>query len=133
VPAKISTPESLVRCCLSVHHESKRLYRCPFSSLGGTIHEPMTDLVHLMSKLVDSQGKILIPGIMDSVAPLTAEEKARYENLDFNITEFQAGLRSKNNIFDDEESIFLHREEGLDSTARADGLLIDLAGGDFQR
>jgi Cys-Gly metallodipeptidase DUG1 len=31
----------------------------------------MTDLVHIMSKLVDPDGKILIPGIMDDVAPLT--------------------------------------------------------------
>jgi Cys-Gly metallodipeptidase DUG1 len=38
---------------------------------GGTIHEPMTDLVHLMSKLVSPSGEILIPGIMDSVAPVT--------------------------------------------------------------
>ena len=31
--------------------------------VAGTVHEPMTDLFNLMSKLVDSKGKILIPGI----------------------------------------------------------------------
>jgi Cys-Gly metallodipeptidase DUG1 len=31
----------------------------------------MTDLIHLMSKLVSPAGKILIPGIMDEVAPLS--------------------------------------------------------------
>jgi Cys-Gly metallodipeptidase DUG1 len=30
---------------------------------GGTVHEPMTDLVHIMSNLVAPDGKILIPGI----------------------------------------------------------------------
>jgi hypothetical protein len=30
---------------------------------GRTVHEPMTDLVLLMSKLVDPQGNILIPGM----------------------------------------------------------------------
>ena len=30
---------------------------------GRTVHEPMTDLVLLMSKLVDPQGNILVPGM----------------------------------------------------------------------
>lgn len=38
---------------------------------GGTVHEPMTDLAYIFSKLVTPQGEILIPGIMDDVAPLT--------------------------------------------------------------
>lgn len=35
----------------------------------------MTDLIALMSKLVTPQGKILVPGVEDLVAPLTEEEK----------------------------------------------------------
>lgn len=38
---------------------------------GGTVHEPMTDLVQVLSKLVTGDGKILVPGIMDQVAPVT--------------------------------------------------------------
>lgn len=38
---------------------------------GGTVHEPMTDLTYILSKLVTPHGEILIPGIMDDVAPLT--------------------------------------------------------------
>jgi Cys-Gly metallodipeptidase DUG1 len=34
---------------------------------GRTVHEPMTDLVTLMSKLVDGQGNILIPGVDEMV------------------------------------------------------------------
>lgn len=42
---------------------------------GGTVHEPMTDLVHLLSKLVGPSGEILVPGIKELVAPLTDEER----------------------------------------------------------
>ena len=30
---------------------------------GGLVHEPMTDLIAIMSKFVSNDGKILIPGI----------------------------------------------------------------------
>lgn len=42
---------------------------------GRTVHEPMTDLIQIMSKLVTPQGDILIPGIEELVAPLTEQEK----------------------------------------------------------
>jgi Cys-Gly metallodipeptidase DUG1 len=35
----------------------------------------MTDLIAIMSKLVDPSGKILIPGIEEMVDPATEEEK----------------------------------------------------------
>src|SRR3954454_1594379 len=34
---------------------------------GGTAHEPMTDLVQVMGSLVDTSGKILIPGLDELV------------------------------------------------------------------
>lgn len=57
--------------------------------LGGTVHESMTDLVQLMATLVDSQGKILVDGIMDDVATVTPEEEALYERIEFNIEEYK--------------------------------------------
>ena len=42
---------------------------------GRTVHEPMTDLITIMSKLVTPSGQILIPGVEDLVAPLTEAEK----------------------------------------------------------
>ena len=39
------------------------------------VHEPMTDLVMLMSKLVDINGNILIPGVDEMVAKPTDEER----------------------------------------------------------
>lgn len=38
--------------------------------------------------LVDKRGKILVPGIYDSVAPLTAEEQKLYEKIDFDLDEY---------------------------------------------
>lgn len=58
--------------------------------LGGTVHEPMTDLMKLMSSLVDSDGKILVDGINDSVRPVTPEEEELYEKIDFDIDEYIA-------------------------------------------
>lgn len=46
---------------------------------GGTVHEPMTDLIKVMGTLVNSDGKITIPGLYEMVEPLTDEELARYK------------------------------------------------------
>lgn len=43
----------------------------------------MTDLIGVMSTLVDTQGKILIDGVYDEVAPLTAEEEKLYQAITF--------------------------------------------------
>ncbi|KAF8869810.1 glutamate carboxypeptidase [Infundibulicybe gibba] len=57
---------------------------------GRTVHEPMTDLVMLLSKLVDNRGSILIPGVEDMVPPPTDEERAIYERLDYSISDIEA-------------------------------------------
>ena len=44
----------------------------------------MIDLIALLNTLVDSKGRIQIPGVYDSVAKLTDEEKKLYEPIDFN-------------------------------------------------
>jgi nonspecific dipeptidase len=49
----------------------------------------MTDLVQLMGSLVDSSGKILVDGVMDSVKPLTKEEEALYENIEFDLESYK--------------------------------------------
>ncbi|XP_069075517.1 beta-Ala-His dipeptidase isoform X1 [Pleurodeles waltl] len=56
-------------------------------TFGGITHEAMGDLVALLGKLMDSSGRILIPGIYDNVAPLTEEEKKLYENIEFDLEE----------------------------------------------
>ncbi|CAH0057772.1 unnamed protein product [Clonostachys solani] len=50
-------------------------------SFGGVLSEPMSDLASVMSSMVDSKGRILIPGIYDTVRPVTDEEKDQWEKL----------------------------------------------------
>ncbi|KAI8872679.1 CNDP dipeptidase [Ramicandelaber brevisporus] len=76
---------------------------------GGTIHEPMTDLVALMGRLVTPKGEILVPGIMDQVAPLTEEEKKTYNGLDFSMQDFKHSSGSNGPIFDNETDTLMHR------------------------
>ncbi|KAJ1977981.1 hypothetical protein H4R33_006095 [Dimargaris cristalligena] len=76
---------------------------------GGTVHEPMTDLVQLFSKLVDSQGRILIPGIMDQVAPLTDEERKLYDGLEFDTADLRAALGTETEIHDNSIDSLMHR------------------------
>ncbi|KAJ3369383.1 Cys-Gly metallodipeptidase [Allomyces arbusculus] len=76
---------------------------------GGTLHEPMTDLIHLMSTLVKPNGEILIPGIMDNVADLTEEEEALYDVLDFDVSELEAAAGAQTLIHDDKKQTIMHR------------------------
>ena len=96
---------------------------------GGTAQEPMTDLVKLMGSLVDTDGKILIPGIMDQVAPVTAEEDALYDGISFTMDNLYESLGSKTSIYDDKKrtlmgrwrypSLSLHGVEGAFSSPGA--------------
>lgn len=65
---------------------------------SGTIHEPMTDLIQIFSKLVDSSGRILIPEIYDQVAALTTKEQELYKNINFTLEELQEATNSKTNL-----------------------------------
>jgi nonspecific dipeptidase len=80
-------------------------------SFGGSVHEGMTDLIRLMGTLVDTDGTILVDGIMDDVKLLTAEEEALYENLDFNVEEYKDEVKifSEKLLFDNKKDILLHR------------------------
>lgn len=57
-------------------------------------NEAMTDLIALLDTLLDKDGKILIPGIIDDVEPLTEEECALYRNIEFDLNEYQKEVDS---------------------------------------
>eukprot|EP00047_Mylnosiga_fluctuans_P003869 m.231399 g.231399 ORF g.231399 m.231399 type:complete len:421 (+) comp12210_c0_seq1:393-1655(+) len=61
---------------------------------GGTVHEATIDLFRLFATLVDSQGNIKIPGVMDTVAPVTDEEKKMYESIAFDPEAFRGEVGS---------------------------------------
>jgi len=79
------------------------------SGFGGTVHEPMTDLIFLMNSLVEPDGKILIPGINDQVAPLQPEESEFYKKLVFSMTEFYDTIGSATTLFSDKKNTLMHR------------------------
>lgn len=76
---------------------------------GGSAHEPMTDLVTVFSKLVDSQGNIQIPGLMDLVAPVTAEEEKLYPNISYSMDDLHESLGSKTSIHATKERTLMAR------------------------
>jgi Cys-Gly metallodipeptidase DUG1 len=78
-------------------------------AFGGTAHEPMTDLVALLARLVDSQGNILIPGLMDLVAPVTADEQALYQSIHYGLTDLHESLGSTTSIHDSAERTLMAR------------------------
>ncbi|NWQ70349.1 CNDP1 dipeptidase, partial [Neopipo cinnamomea] len=82
--------------CFSVECGSKDLHSGTF---GGIIHEPLTDLIALLDSLVDPTGHIQIPGIYDSVAALTEEERKLYESIEFDLEEHKNNSGVKKFLF----------------------------------
>ncbi|ORZ40929.1 hypothetical protein BCR44DRAFT_117286 [Catenaria anguillulae PL171] len=71
---------------------------------GGTTHEPMTDLIHLMGRLVTPDGTILVPGIMENVAPVTDAELEIYKKLDVDMSDIEASVGAKTLIYANDKS-----------------------------
>jgi nonspecific dipeptidase len=76
---------------------------------GGSVHEAMTDLITLMSKLVDNKGNILVPGIMDDVAPLTTHEESLYHAIEFDCVQFRTEVGTERLIHDNKVKTLTHR------------------------
>ncbi|TRY81246.1 hypothetical protein DNTS_000541 [Danionella cerebrum] len=52
---------------------------------GGTVIEPMTDLIGILDKLISAEGQILVPGIREAVEPLSDEEWKRLQEIQFDL------------------------------------------------
>ncbi|EGV60918.1 Cys-Gly metallodipeptidase [Yamadazyma tenuis] len=76
---------------------------------GGMVGEPMTDLVKVMGSLVDSQGRIQIPGIAEMVAPLTDEEDKLYDPIDYSIDDLNDATGAKISLHDNKKDALKHR------------------------
>ncbi len=72
-------------------------------------HEAMTDLIKLMASMVDVKGKILIPGIYDTVAPVTEEEKKLYAPIEFDMQDYCKDMGHCKLPHDSKEQILMHR------------------------
>ncbi|KAM4066045.1 peptidase [Hirsutella rhossiliensis] len=82
---------------------------CLTGVFGGTAQEPMTDLVRLLATLVDTDGKIQIPGIMEQVAPMTKEEESLYDGISFTMDNIFESLGSQTTIHDDKNKTLMAR------------------------
>ncbi|KAK9473307.1 uncharacterized protein V1510DRAFT_414694 [Dipodascopsis tothii] len=76
---------------------------------GGMVSEPMIDLVHILSGLVSPDGKILVPGLMDLVAPVTEEESKTYDTIEYEMNDLYAATGAKTNLHDDVKRTLMAR------------------------
>ncbi|RXK36422.1 glutamate carboxypeptidase [Tremella mesenterica] len=76
---------------------------------GGMINEPMTDLIHLMSKLVTPQAEILVPGIKEMIAPVTEDERAKFEAIHFDMKDVHDSMGGDVTLSDDKVEVLMGR------------------------
>ncbi|GKT97695.1 glutamate carboxypeptidase [Colletotrichum tofieldiae] len=75
---------------------------------GGHISEPMTDMVRVMSSLVDSSGKLLVDGVYDDVMPVSAEDRDKYRNMKLSKEDLGGGLKARS-LHEKVEDIIISR------------------------
>ncbi len=63
----------------------------------------------LMSKLVDPQGHILIPGVDEMVPPPFSDERAIYEKLDYAIEDIEAAAGASIALSSDKVEVLMGR------------------------
>jgi succinyl-diaminopimelate desuccinylase len=61
-------------------------------TFGGAVINPAIVLSQILSKLLDDQGRIQLPGFYDDVVPLTQREREAFAALPFNEEEFKQRL-----------------------------------------
>jgi len=78
-------------------------------SFGGAVNNPINALAHIICKLKDENGKILIDGFYDDVLELTDKEREEYAKLPFDEKKYKKGLEVEE----------LFGEEGFTTLERA--------------
>lgn len=68
----------------------------------------MSDLIALLNTLLDKDGEILIPGIMEDVEIISPEEQKMYSNIDFDIDAYKNELGSPQLLHDKKVYFFLN-------------------------
>lgn len=70
-------------------------------SYGGAVDNPINALAHIICKLKDDQGKILIDGFYDDVLPLTEKERIEYTKLPFDEKKYKESLEIEETFGED--------------------------------
>jgi acetylornithine deacetylase/succinyl-diaminopimelate desuccinylase-like protein len=80
-----------LRGMVGVEVEVKSLSKTVHSGMwGGPLPDPAMALSKILATLVDDQGQIAIPGVLDKVQPIGPEEEAELAKIPYNETEFRA-------------------------------------------
>ncbi|MEO8665894.1 MAG: dipeptidase, partial [Ignavibacteria bacterium] len=61
-------------------------------SFGGAVDNPINALAHIICKMKDDKGKILIDGFYDDVLPITDKEREEFTKLPFDEKKYMQGL-----------------------------------------
>ncbi|KAG7254333.1 hypothetical protein CRUP_018479, partial [Coryphaenoides rupestris] len=73
---------------------------------GGTVIEPMSDLIGILDTLISPSGKILIPGIREAVAPLSDEEWKTYQDIEFDMEYYKKKLGLRELMYNNKRPIW---------------------------
>ncbi|KAJ8005382.1 hypothetical protein DPEC_G00146040 [Dallia pectoralis] len=76
---------------------------------GGTVIEPMTDLIGILDTLISPSGTILIPGIREAVAPLSDDEWKMYQDIEFDIESFKSKIGVSQLMYSNKVDLLAHR------------------------
>ncbi|KAJ0000056.1 hypothetical protein NQD34_011898 [Periophthalmus magnuspinnatus] len=76
---------------------------------GGTVIEPMIDLIGILDTLISPSGKILIPGIREAVAPLTDEEWKMYQDIQFDFDHYKSKIGVSHLMYNNKVDLLAHR------------------------
>ncbi|KAJ7181483.1 hypothetical protein C8R43DRAFT_1083793 [Mycena crocata] len=74
---------------------------------GRAVHEPMTDLIDVMSRLVAPDGSILVNCVDDFVPPPDAEERGTYEKLDYSLADLEATVGASIALSEDKATVLM--------------------------
>uniref|UniRef100_G3NIL6 Zgc:114181 n=1 Tax=Gasterosteus aculeatus TaxID=69293 RepID=G3NIL6_GASAC len=75
---------------------------------GGTVIEPMTDLVGILDTLISPSGTILIPGIREAVAPLSDEEWRMYQDIQFDLDHYKTKIGVSELMYTNKVDLLAH-------------------------
>lgn len=70
----------------------------------------MADLVYLLNTLVDKDGRILVDGIYNDVAPLRTNEHETYQNIAFDVDDYRSDIGCNKLLHkEDKTQLLMHR------------------------
>ncbi|XP_061838852.1 cytosolic non-specific dipeptidase [Nerophis lumbriciformis] len=76
---------------------------------GGTVIEPMTDIVGLLDTLISPSGKILIPGIREVVSALSDEEWKMFQDIEFDVDHYKNKIGVDQLMYNNKVDLLAHR------------------------